>query len=76
MTGYVIYYQQDGEQRYSVNAEATATTATITGLMEGATYSIIMVATSSTLPSTVTTIETVTLGISPPTFGIYGMHLL
>ena len=61
MTGYIIYYQQDGGQRLSVSAEVAATTAAITGL-EGGTYSIAMVTTSSTLPSTETAAQTVTLG--------------
>ena len=63
MTGYIIYYQQDGGERLSQNAVATATTATITGLIAGAAYSIIMVATSSTLPSTETAAQTVSIGI-------------
>ena len=62
MTGYIIYYQQDGGQRLSENAGATDTSATITGLIAGATYSITMVTTSSTLPSTETTARTVTIG--------------
>ena len=62
VTGYIIYYQRDGGQRLSENAAATATTATITGLIAGATYSITMVATSSTLPSTETAVQTVTIG--------------
>ena len=62
VTGYIIYYyqQQDGGHNGSEMAGATATTATITGLMAGATYSITMVATSSTLPSTVTAAVTIT----------------
>ena len=66
MTGYIIYYQRDGGQRLSENAGATATTATITGLIAGTTYSITMVATSSTLPSTETTAQTVTIGKHVP----------
>ena len=64
MTGYIIYYQQEeeGGQRLSESAEAAATTATITGLIAGATYSITMVATSSTLPSAETAAQTVTIG--------------
>ena len=61
VTGYIIYYQQDGGQRLSQSAGPTATTVTITGLVAGATYSITMVATSSTLPSNKT--ETVTVNI-------------
>ena len=64
VTDYIIYYQQqDGGHNGSVMAGATATTATITGLMTGATYSITMVATSSTLPSTVTAAETIAIGM-------------
>ena len=62
VTGYIIYYQQDGGQRLSVSAGTIATTATITRLITRATYSITMVATSSTLPSTETTARTVTIG--------------
>ena len=64
MTGYIIYYQQEeeGGLRLSESAEAAATTASITGLIAGATYSITMVATSSTLPSTETEALTVTIG--------------
>ena len=64
MTGYIIYYQQEeeGGLRLSESAEAAAITASITGLIAGATYSITMVATSSTLPSTETAALTVTIG--------------
>ena len=62
VTGYIIYYQQDGAQRLSVNTEATATTATITGLIAGATYSITMVANYSILPSTETEAQTLIIG--------------
>ena len=48
----------------SVMAGATATTATITGLITGATYSITMVATSSTLPSMTAVVTTASMGIS------------
>ena len=62
--GYIIYYQlQDGGHNGSQMAGANATTATIAGLMTGATYSITMVATSSTLPSKVTAAETITIGM-------------
>ena len=64
VTGYIIYYQQqDGGHTGSEIAGATVTTATITGLMTGANYSITMVATSSTLPSNVTAAVTITIGI-------------
>ena len=70
MTGYIIYYWKEyrcrdyyyGGRKYSENAEATATTATITGLTAGATYYISMMATSSTLPSSLTGEWTVTVG--------------
>ena len=65
VTGYIIYYQQDGGQRLSGNAGATDMT-TITGLITGATYSITMVATSSTLPSTETTAQTVIISKHVP----------
>ena len=65
VTGYIIYYQQqDGGHNGSQMAGATTTNATITGLMTGATYSITMVAASSTLPSTMTAAETITIGMS------------
>ena len=62
VTGYIIYYQQDGGQRLSQSIEANNTVAVITGLMAG-TYSLTMVATSSTLPSTESAAVTVTIGI-------------
>ena len=64
LTSYIIYYQQqDGGHNGLEVAEDTATTATINGLMTGATYSITMVATSSTLPSTMTLAVTITIGM-------------
>ena len=73
MTGYIIYYQQEeeGGQRLSESADAAATTTSITGLIAGATYSITMVATSSTLPSTETAALTVTIG----TLYRYSIHV-
>ena len=62
VTGYIIYYQQqDGGQIDSVIAGATAITTVITGLIPGATYSITLVATSSTLP-TMTAAGTISIG--------------
>ena len=67
VTGYIIsYQQQDGVHSGSVTAvtstSVTAVTSTIiTGLMIGATYSISIVATSNTLPSTETT-DDITIG--------------
>ena len=64
VTGYIITYkQQDGVHSNSVNVNETTVTSTIiTGLMIGATYSISIVATSSTLPSNVTTAPDITIG--------------
>ena len=65
VTGYIIYYQQhNGGQRHSLTAGATDTSATITGLITGATYSISVASTSGTLPSTETAaLHDVTIGI-------------
>ena len=63
MTGYTIYYQQqDGGPSGSVEAGQYNTSITIPGLIVGATYSISIVAKSSTLPSTVTTGHRATIG--------------
>ena len=63
VTGYIIYYQQqDGGHTGSEMAGANATTATITGLIPVANYSITMMATSSMLPSTVTAAEIIIIG--------------
>ena len=65
VTGYIISYQtQDGGHSGSVNENETATSTIITGLMTGATYSVTIVATSSTLPSTETTVPDITIGIA------------
>ena len=57
VTGYHISYQdQDGGHRGSVMTGETNHTATITGLIAGATYSISVAANSSTLSSTATRI--------------------
>ena len=55
-TGYIIYYQQHYPQnlRLLLIDGADTTSATITGLITGATYSISVASTSDTLPSTVT----------------------
>ena len=64
MTGYTIYYQQqDGGPSGSVEAGQYDTSITIPGLIVGVTYSISIVANSSTLPSTVTTGLSATIGI-------------
>ena len=62
VTGYTIYYQQEGGERSSVSAGASDTSSTISGLIKGATYSITIVASSDTLPSTVTGPQTITIG--------------
>ena len=63
VTGYTIYYQkQNGGPSGSVEAGQSDTSITIPGLIVGATYSISMVANSSTLPSTVTTGHSATIG--------------
>ena len=51
MTGYTIYYQQEGGKRRSLRTEAGAITANISGLISGETYSITVVALSTSLPS-------------------------
>ena len=63
VTGYIIYYQRDGGQRLSQSAGPAANNATISGLIinVGVTYSITMVATSSTVPSTETPAQTITI---------------
>ena len=53
VNGYRISYQTGGGSVQSANASADATNHTLTGLQSGATYSISIVALSSTLPSTV-----------------------
>ena len=76
VTGYIIYYKQDGGKRLSVNTGATATFATITGLNELIPYSITMVATSSTVHSNETAAEMVTVGRLPSnTIGLSGVSL-
>ena len=64
VTGYIIsYQQQDGTHTGSETAADTDTSTIITGLMIGATYSISIVATSNTLPSTETTApDDITIG--------------
>ena len=66
VTGYRIFYQTGGDSEESANASVDATSHTLTGLQSGATYSISIVALSSTLPSTVVGPETVTLPTPPP----------
>ena len=63
VTGYIIYYQEDGGQRLSQSVKYTATTATITGLIQGTNYSFTMVTTSSILHSVETLQHTYFIGI-------------
>ena len=63
MTGYIIYYQQHGGQKLSQSAGPTDTTANITGLIAGTSYSVTMASTTSTLSSTESEAETFTIGI-------------
>ena len=51
VTGYTIYYQQEEGERRSLRTETKATTANISGLISGATYSLSIVALSSLWPS-------------------------
>ena len=62
MNGYIIYYQRDGgeERSYMVDGGA-ATSATIMELSTG-TYSITMIATSTSFSSSHTTVQTVEIG--------------
>ena len=63
VTGYSISYQtQDKKHGGLVNVNETTTSTIITGLMTGATYSITIVATSSTLPSNKITEPDITIG--------------
>ena len=65
-TGYIIYYWQHQPQnlRLLLVEGADATSATITDLITGATYSISVASTSGTLPSTETTApHDVTIGM-------------
>ena len=62
VTGYVIYYETTGGSEQSVAVGAAATEYTLTGLMNGQTYSISIVALSAQLPSIRTGPVSVTLG--------------
>ena len=66
VTGYVIYYQQEGGNVMTMNAGADETNITISGLIGGNIYFVTLLATSTTLPSEV--IGPITL-----TFGTYAM---
>ena len=62
VTGYYIYYLYSGTQ-HSMIPEADSMHATITGLIAGVTYSINVVANSTTLPSNVTTASNILLSM-------------
>ena len=62
MTGYIIYYRHFGRERLS-HVGPTANNTTITGLIAGR-YFIAMVATSSTLPSAETAVQSIALGVT------------
>ena len=61
VTGYIISYKQQDEV-HSHSVTETVTSTIITGLMIGATFSISIVATSSTLPSNETIAQNITIG--------------
>ena len=64
VTGYTIFYQQiDGEHSGSMTTGRTDTSAIITGLIVGATFSINVSATSNTLPSTTTQGKEILIGM-------------
>ena len=64
VTGYTIFYQQiDGEHSGPTTTGRTDTSATITGLIVGATFSISVSATSDTLPSTRTQGKEILIGM-------------
>ena len=65
MTGYIVYYQRiDTQQLSSVIADASDTTITITRLVPGAIYSILVVATFHTLTSAGSPIQKLSIGAS------------
>ena len=73
VTGYTIYYQQqDGGPSGSMEAGQHDTSITIPELIAGATYSISIVANSSTLPSTFTTGHKAAIG----TLHIFDTHII
>ena len=63
VNGYTIYYRKlNGDNTGSITAEGNDTSATISELDFGVTYTINISANSSTLPSTVITKPNITLG--------------
>ena len=78
VTGYIIYYQQDGGQRLSLSAGPNATTATFTGLIVHVrtTFSITMVVASSTLPSVETAAQTITITLNGECIHSIPLHII
>ena len=67
VTGYTIYYQEiHGKNSGLLTVERTDTTAIITGLIVGATFSISVSATSDTLPSITTQGKEILIGMYVP----------
>ena len=62
MTDYTIYYQQEGGERISLRTEAGTTTANISGLISGATYSISMAVLSTLFPRNEIVQQFITIG--------------
>ena len=60
MTGYTIY----SGPLLNWTAEANVTSGIITGLIAGVTYSVNVVANSTTLPSTATTASNITISMN------------
>ena len=64
VTGYTIFYQQQGEQSVSAKGVGNTTEATISGLITGSTYNISVSAESSIRSSSSTIAPNITLGIA------------
>ena len=62
VNGYIIYYQRDGGEEESSMVDGGATTSTTIMELTAGTYSITMVATSTSFPSSPTTAQTVEIG--------------
>ena len=64
VTGYTIFYQQQGEQTISTIRVGNITRATISGLITGSTYNISVSAESSIRSSSLTIAPNITTGIA------------
>ena len=62
VNGYIIYYQRDGGEEESSMVDGGATTSTTIMELSAGTYSVTMVATSTSFPSSNTTAQTVEIG--------------